>query len=148
MGEPRGFRKLRVWQTADDLAFRLCPLAGTFSGAYRWLAPQVVRAAVSIPSNIAEGYARASRREYLHHLSIARGSLAETDYLTHFLHRSGVLSTEQYKELDEIMVRAGSQLYSLIRALSMKLEAEGRVQQAYRLKEEPDFEYGDAYEDE
>ena len=103
-------------------------------------------AVVSVPANIAEGYARASRREYLHHLSIARGSLAETDYLIHFLHRSGVLSTEHYNELDELTVKAGNELYSLIRALSKKLEAEGRGHQGYTLREGPGPEFGGAYE--
>jgi four helix bundle protein len=69
----------------------------------RWLAVQVQRCAGSVPAHIVEGYARLSLREYLHHLSIARSSLAETEYWLHFSKRLGLLSAEQVAEVSPLI---------------------------------------------
>src|SRR4051794_28308447 len=72
------FRDLRVWQAAMGLVTAVYQLTQTFPREETYgLAGQMRRAAVSVPSNIAEGHAREHLREYLHHLSIAQGSLAE-----------------------------------------------------------------------
>lgn len=63
---------------------------------------QVQRAAVSIPANIAEGHARSSTKEFLHHLSIARGSLAELETL---LRLAEQLDYCQPTEIREILQR-------------------------------------------
>lgn len=74
----RSFRDLRVWQAAVDLVEQVYLLTQQFPKHEMYgLASQMQRAAVSIPSNIAEGHTRTHSKEYLHHLSIARGSLAE-----------------------------------------------------------------------
>ncbi len=76
----QGFRDLVAWQRAMALvtavyeATRLWPREEQFG-----LTAQVRRAAVSIPSNIAEGHGRFGPREFLHHLSIAFGSLCEVE---------------------------------------------------------------------
>jgi four helix bundle protein len=73
-----GFRELRVWQAAMDLTVdvygltRALPKLETYG-----LASQMQRAAISIAANIAEGHTRHHLGKYLHHLSIARASLAE-----------------------------------------------------------------------
>jgi four helix bundle protein len=78
MGTVRTFRDLIAWQKGKELAklvytvTRLMPEDERFG-----LTNQMWRAAVSIPSNIAEGHARQSRAEYLKFLRIARGSLVE-----------------------------------------------------------------------
>ena len=76
----RGFRDLVVWQRAMTL------VEGIYGATKTWpreeqfgLTSQVRRAAVSVPSNIAEGHGRFGPKEFLHHLSMAFGSLCEVE---------------------------------------------------------------------
>jgi four helix bundle protein len=74
------FRELTVWQKAMDLAVEVYRLSASFPADERFrLTAQVTRAAVSVPANIAEGNSRATKKDYAHFVSIARGSLAETE---------------------------------------------------------------------
>ena len=73
----RSFRDLTVWQRAMQLTISIYRLTATFPKEEQYgLTNQLRRAAVSIPSNIAEGQGRSSSREFGQFLSIARGSLA------------------------------------------------------------------------
>ena len=73
------FQKLIVWQRAMQLVRMVYAVSKKFPADERYaLTDQLRRAAVSIPSNIAEGYGRSSNGDYGHFLSIARGSLFET----------------------------------------------------------------------
>lgn len=73
------FEKLLVWQKSMDLVPMVYDQVGKLPSEEKFaLADQLRRAAVSIPSNIAEGNGRAGNRDYAHFLSIARGSLYET----------------------------------------------------------------------
>jgi len=80
----KSFRDLKVWQLAMDLVVfsyklsRRLPSSETYG-----LSSQIQRAAVSIPANIAEGHGRDHLGDYLHHLSMANGSLHELE--THLL---------------------------------------------------------------
>ncbi len=80
MGDVRSYRDLVVWQKGMDLAEAAYKLTKLFpkTEEYR-LTSQLLRAAASVPANIAEGNARATRRDYAHFISIARGSVAEVD---------------------------------------------------------------------
>ena len=72
------FRNLRVWEESRALAELVYDAAASFPPDERYgLASQIKRAAVSVPSCIAEGNAGASTRDYLKFLSMAKGSLAE-----------------------------------------------------------------------
>jgi four helix bundle protein len=74
------YRELRVWQTGMELTRQVYQLTHSFPNHEMYgLRSQMQRAAVSIPANIAEGHARDSTKELLHHISIARGSLAELE---------------------------------------------------------------------
>ena len=80
MGSPGGYQNLRVWQKAMDLAEMIFTLTQGWPAVERYrLTDQILRAVVSVPSNIAEGQGRTSSRELLHHLSIAKRSL-RTDH--------------------------------------------------------------------
>jgi four helix bundle protein len=76
----KSFRDLDVWRLGLELAETVYRCTARFPKAELFcLTSQMRRAAVSIPSNIAEGRARNSSREFLHFLSISRGSLAELE---------------------------------------------------------------------
>lgn len=75
-----GYRDLRVWNTAMSLVLEVYRITQCFPNAERFgLTSQLRRAAVSVPSNIAEGHARFTRGEYKNFLSVARGSVAEVE---------------------------------------------------------------------
>jgi four helix bundle protein len=74
------YRELEVWQLGINLTKRVYELTRTFPKHEMYsLCNQMQRAAVSVPANIAEGHARSSTKEFLYHLSVARGSLAELE---------------------------------------------------------------------
>jgi four helix bundle protein len=74
------FRDLVVWQVAMELATDVYTLTHRFPKTEAFgLSSQLQRAVVSIPSNIAEGHARDSTKEFLRFISIAMGSLAEVE---------------------------------------------------------------------
>ena len=76
----RGYRGLVVWQRAMELVEAVYLLSGRLPHSERYgLAEQLRRAAVSVPSNIAEGHGRVHRREFLQFLSVARSSVLEIE---------------------------------------------------------------------
>lgn len=103
----QSYRDLIVWQKSMDLVERVYRMTGVFPKEEMYgLSSQVRRAAVSIPSNIAEGQARKSTAEFLHFLSIAQASRAEVETQTLIAQRLGYVTESQIKEilslLDEI----------------------------------------------
>lgn len=92
----QSYKDLIVWQKAIDMFEMIYQVTRNFPKEELYgLTNQLRRAAVSIPSNIAEGHARASTAEFVRFLSIARGSLAEVE--THLLiaRRLAYLSNDQ-----------------------------------------------------
>jgi four helix bundle protein len=76
----RNYRDLLVWQKAMSLVEDIYGLSRQFPADERFgLVAQIRRAAISVPSNIAEGQARKSTREFIQFISLAEGSLAEVD---------------------------------------------------------------------
>ena len=79
-GAIRLHRKLLAWQESIALAKQVYAMTAKFPRDDQFaLSSQMKRAAISVPSNIAEGAARGSKREFVHFLAIARGSLSELD---------------------------------------------------------------------
>ncbi|HEU4563114.1 MAG TPA: four helix bundle protein [Gemmatimonadaceae bacterium] len=115
----RYYRDLSVWQRGYSLALESYRIAARLPSHERFgLSAQIRSAAVSIPANIAEGHGRVHSGDYLHHLSMARGSAMELE--THFLIVEGLgyvtsadLATAM-RLLDEI----SRMLTKLIRVLS------------------------------
>ena len=115
------YRDLEVWQKATDLVIECYRLANRLlKNELFGLTSQIQKAAVSIPANIAEGHGREHLGDYLHHLSIANGSLMELE--THLL-IAAKLSYLQESQLELILSRTaevGRMLAGLIRALKKK----------------------------
>ena len=88
----KGYRELKVWQKATDLATTVYGLSKLLpkDEQYR-LTSQLLRAVASVPANITEGYQRGTRKDYAHFVSIARGSLAETETFLLSAVRAGLL---------------------------------------------------------
>jgi four helix bundle protein len=87
------------------------------SEEYR-LASQVLRAAASVPANIAEGHMRGSRKEYAQFVSIARGSLAEAETLLMLAVRAELLRSEAAADTLSLADKLGRQLNVLRRRLT------------------------------
>src|ERR1700687_5955116 len=80
--EIKSYRDLETWQEAMNLVEKVYEITKSLPSEELYgLKSQIRRCSVSIPSNIAEGHGRKGSGEYLHHLSIAKGSLAELETL-------------------------------------------------------------------
>ena len=89
MSSVRSYKDLRVWKSALKLVGSVYKVTDRFPPEERFgLTSQLRRAAVSVVANIAEGNGRLHRAEYIHHLSIARGSLLEAEALLYTTPRS------------------------------------------------------------
>jgi len=101
--EPYSYRNLGLWQKAQALALRVVKLTEGLpkTETARTIARQAVRSSGSIAANIAEGHGRFSVAAYRNHLSIARGSAAETDSCIDLLAKAGYISGEVAQDLHE-----------------------------------------------
>jgi four helix bundle protein len=101
----KNYQELIVWQKAMDIVEDVYKVSRSFPREEIYaLTSQIRRAAVSIPSNIAEGQGRRTTADFLRHLSIAYGSLREVETQTIIARRLKYIAQSQ---LDEIMNRAG-----------------------------------------
>ncbi len=101
-----------------DLVVQVYRLTQGFPGHEMYgLVGQMRRAAVSIPSNIAEGHTRESSKEYLQHLSIAQGSLAELETQIEIAGRLAYLTADQVAQGLAQAASLGKQLHALHDAL-------------------------------
>jgi four helix bundle protein len=123
-GEPMGvkhYRELVVWQKAMDLVVLIYKLTTCFPKEEMFgLTVQVRRAAVSIPSNIAEGQGRVTTRDFLHFLSIARGSLQETETQVLLAERLNYLNAEQTAQVMALSSEGGRLTSGLVNSLAEK----------------------------
>lgn len=116
------FRELHVWQRGMELVEGIYRLSAGFPKAEVYgLTSQMRRAAVSIPSNIAEGHTRESTKEYLNHVSVAQSSLAELETQLEIALRLKFVEGSEMQPLFEEAAILGKQLWALRNALSKKL---------------------------
>jgi four helix bundle protein len=137
------YRQLKAWQVSDDLAVDVHKLTRGLPKDEYSLKDQIVRAAVSAPANIAEGYGRGSNREFAQSLIVAHGSLYEVDYLLHFLNRVELIERAACDELTTTCRLACRLTYGLIRTARADATSAG-TKQRY-LREDP-VAYGFEFE--
>lgn len=107
-------KKLDVWKLSMELSRKIYLLTTGFPGDEKFgLVSQMRRAAVSIPSNLAEGAARSSGNEFRNFLSIARGSLSELDTQLDLSERLGFITKLARSEVDAPLSRIDKMLYAL-----------------------------------
>ena len=126
----KGYRDLRIWQQSMSLVQAVYQVSADFPRAELFgLTGQMQRAAVSVPANIAEGQARGYTGEYIHHLAIAHGSLAELATHVEVARRLGYVSTATAEHLIHETDAVGRQIQSLRTSLAdaMKQRAVSRA---------------------
>ena len=115
------YKELRVWQRSIDLVSAIYTATRTFPEEEKYgLKSQLRRAAVSVPSNIAEGQGRSTTGEFQHFLGIARGSLYEIETQIHIADRLSLLQPDQMDEIKANWKEVIRMLNSLMRALPRK----------------------------
>jgi four helix bundle protein len=118
------YERFEAWRLAHRLALEV------YGATERWprnelygLTSQTRRAALSVPTNIAEGAAKRGRREFARFLDIALGSLAELSYLLRFARDWHLLCDPEWRRLEALRDHTGKLLYGLYRKLR---ESSGR----------------------
>ena len=115
----QSYEDLRVWELGVDLTAAVYRATGDFPQHEQFgLTSQLRRAAVSIPSNVAEGWGRGSRADYRRFVLQARGSLYEVETQLVIAHRLGYLEAPAAKELRADTQALSRQLHALVRALA------------------------------
>lgn len=108
------YRDLDVWATSMDLVDAVYRHASSLPAQEYGLRSQMKRAAVSVPSNIAEGWCRKDRRQaYQNHVSIAMGSRAELETQLEICFRNRLLDRESCKDIEHLSGRVRAMLIRL-----------------------------------
>jgi four helix bundle protein len=108
------FEELTVWQKSKELSLAIYRITGEsrFSSDFD-LRKQIRRAAVSVMSNIAEGFERYSRTEFKHFLSIARGSASEVRSQLHLARELNYITERDFRSLYDSCVEVSRMLAAL-----------------------------------
>jgi four helix bundle protein len=112
------YRDLKVWQIAMELVTDIYKLTSTFPSDERFgLTAQIRRAAVSVPSNIAEGQGRKTPRAFANHVLIAHGSLLELETQLEIAQRLGMAPSPTVAVLRSKTAELGRMLNGLVASL-------------------------------
>jgi len=114
----QSFRDLQIWQKSMELTVAVYRMTQSFPREEMFgLTSQLRRCAISIPSNIAEGQGRSSEREFLHFLSIARGSNCELQTQLEIARRLGLADTQLLNDAESLSQEIGKMIYAFMHAL-------------------------------
>ena len=120
----KSHHELILWRKAVDLAVEAYRVTAAFPRSELYgLTSQLRRAAVSIPSNIAEGAARRTTRDFISFLHVARGSLAEVETQLLIAQRVGAVQPEACCTLQGLIEEAGRLLHAVIKGLRDRVDA-------------------------
>jgi len=112
----KSHKKLDVWLKSFELTKSIYKVTKKFPSKEKYgLVSQMRRAAVSIPSNIAEGAARQTNKDTLQFLIVARSSLSELDTQIELSHSLGIIDLQNYQNLQNQITSVDSLLSGLIR---------------------------------
>jgi len=111
-------KNLEVWKKGIEIAKLIYQITETFPKAEKFgLIAQMKRAAVSIPSNIAEGAARHTPKEFIQFLHNAQGSLSELDTQIIIAHELGFIKNEDRELLEKELIHENKMLTGLMKSL-------------------------------
>jgi four helix bundle protein len=117
----KSHKDLDVWKKSIEMVTLVYKLTRDFPKDELYgLTNQMRRAAVSVPSNIAEGAGRNSSKEFLQFLSYATGSLSELETQIIIANHLGYLNKEQKQDIDTVFISIFTMLSKLIQALKVK----------------------------
>ncbi|MBQ8968485.1 MAG: four helix bundle protein [Bacteroidaceae bacterium] len=118
-------KDLHVWRQSVELVTSVYVMTKTFPKDELFgLVSQIRRAAISVPSNIAEGYARGTDKEKLHFLRISSGSLSEVETQLLLSLNLGYIPQDTYDELSEKVTSVWKQLNALISSIKKRLSTQ------------------------
>ena len=114
----RGYKKLRVIDEAKILVIMVYSVTRVFPKDELYgIVSQLRRAAVSVPTNIVEGYTRTSSKEFIQFLNIANASLVEVEFLLELSYELDYLSKEKYEKIDSQRRKVAVYLAKFISAI-------------------------------
>ena len=117
----KSYRDLLVWQKSMDLATEIYKLVENLPSTEVYnLTSQMCRAAISVPSNIAEGQSRGSTKDFVRFLYISKGSISELETQIEICLRLNYLSIDQTQKSISLCIEIGKMLNSLINQLTTK----------------------------
>ena len=121
-------RDLRVWQQSIDFVLSIYLMTRSLPKEELFgLASQMRRSAVSVPSNIAEGYARGTDKEKIYFLRISSGSMSELETQLTLCLKLGYISQEEYNTTSEKLVSVWKQLNALISVIEKRINSQESV---------------------
>jgi four helix bundle protein len=117
-----GYQTLKIWIMGMDIAEAVYHITSTFPKVEQFgITSQLRRAAVSIPSNIAEGYARRTTPDFLYFVTISAGSVNELQTQLMLSHRLGYLTKEAYDRIIAMVAEESRMLNGMRRSLEHRI---------------------------
>ena len=119
----RSYKDLIVWKASMELVCEVYEVTRSFPDTERYgLTSQMRRCAISIPSNIAEGWSRNSARSFISYLNIASGSMSELLTQLEIARRINYISAKRMQALEHRGIQISKMLYMLIKKIESRLK--------------------------